>query len=205
MKYIANIVTSSKIDVSCYFFVTSDFSLIDESIPTLIVGWEKVRSLFPKQNILEHKISDTIFWTFSKRERRYQYEQDMSWFINKISEDIINNLNYTFFNYLLSSQSRRDNFIKYINETPCSLYYNSRFLYIYVIPKSITIGISLNDLSYLGINISNFIQSLNKSNNNIVCDNLNCIDSETFSLIKENTKIIAYLNYLKNCDIYIKS
>ena len=57
MKYIGNILTSSKLDISPFFNLTDDLNLIDSSIPTLIVGWDEMKKNFPEQNILNKKES----------------------------------------------------------------------------------------------------------------------------------------------------
>jgi hypothetical protein len=202
MGYIANIVTKSKLETSAFFNVTSDFNTIDTSIPTLIIGWSEVKEIFPNQNILNTKIDDTISWTFSKREKRFQYEKDVDAFINKVVSALNDKIKYRFFNFLLATQDKRASFISYVQTGNCSIYYNSRFLYVYNINDSFTIGISLTDLEYIGINTADFIRTLTLNNNNIICDNLKCVDSNSFNLIKDNTKIIAYLNYLRNSDIY---
>ena len=89
--------------------------------------------------------------------------------------------------------------VVYIKNRPCSIYYNSRFLYIYVISDGVTIGISLNDLNYIGIEPQFFIKKISSNPETIICSNLQCIDQDSYFLIKDNTKIIAYLNYLQNC------
>ena len=204
MKYIANIITNNKIEISSFFNITNDFNTIDKTIPTLIIGWNKVKDLFPSQNILENKISDNIKWTFSKREKRYQYEKDIVEFINDVCSYMEQKVNYRFYNYILSTQERRNNFVNYVNNGNCSIYYNSKFAYIYNFNDSVTIGISLLDLLYINVNINEFIKSLNKNGNNIICNDLNFIDKNSFSLIKDNIKAAAYLNYLKNSNIYIE-
>lgn len=202
MRYIANIITKGKIDISVFFNVVDDINNVDLSIPTLIVGWNDVKRLFPNQNILNHDITDTISWTFSKREKRYQYEKDIERFTTKVMNCVNQDVNYRFFNYLLATQTKRDNFIKYVQKGNCSLYHTPRFLYLYNGVDKITIGISLMDLTYAGIKPNDFIAFLNVNRNNIVYDKLKSGDYETFSLVKDNTKIIAYLNYLRNIDIY---
>jgi hypothetical protein len=202
MGYIANIVTKSKLETSAFFNVTSDFNTIDTSIPTLIIGWSEVKENFPNQDILNSKINDTISWTFSKREKRFQYEKDVDAFINKVVSALNDKIKYRFFNFLLATQDKRASFISYVQTGNCSIYYNSRFLYVYNINDSFTIGVSLTDLEYIGINTADFIRTLTLNNNNIICDNLKCVDSNSYNLIKDNTKIIAYLNYLRNSDIY---
>lgn len=202
MRYIANIITKGKIDISVFFNVVDDINNVDLNIPTLIVGWNDVKRLFPNQNILNHDITDTISWTFSKREKRYQYEKDIERFTTKVMNCVNQDVNYRFFNYLLATQTKRDNFIKYVQKGNCSLYHTPRFLYLYNGVDKITIGISLMDLTYAGIKPNDFIAFLNVNRNNIVYDKLKSGDYETFSLVKDNTKIIAYLNYLRNIDIY---
>ena len=202
MEYIANIVTNNKFEASAFFNVTPDFETIDKNIPTLIIGWGLVKTLFPEQNILDFKITDNISWTFSKREKRFQYEKDIELFSNSLVKKLEDKINYRFFNYILSPQERCNNFIEYVNKGNCYMYHNSRFLYIYCASNSITIGISLKDLSYMGINTNNFINSLNRNNNNVICNNLKFIDENSFWIVKENIKVVAYLNYLKNSDIY---
>lgn len=202
MRYIANIITKSKINLGTFFNITNDLNNVDKSIPTLIIGWDEVKKIFPEQNILEKKIDDMLYWTFSKREKRYQYEIDLENFVSRVSSNINTNVNYRFFNFILCNQDRRNDFVNYINRGNCSIYYNSRFLYVYNDNDAITLGISLKDLFYIGINIKSFIKSLNINNNNIICDNLNFIDTESLPLIKDNIKVAAYLNYLKNSDIY---
>lgn len=202
MKYIANIISKSKIETSEFFNVTADFNSVDTTLPTLIIGWKEVKALFPDQDILEYEVTETISWTFSKKEKRYKYEKDIKLFVEKVVKSLNENITYRFFNYILSPIEKRESFKSYINKGGNSIYHNSRFLYVYNPNDKLTLGISLQDLRYAQIDISDFISSLNQHNNNIIIDNLNFITGESLSLIKDNVKAIAYLNYLKNSDIY---
>lgn len=202
MKYIANIITKNKIEISDFFNVTSDFSSADTTLPTLIIGWKETKELFPEQDILVYEITPTISWTFSKKEKRYKFEKDLVEFISKVVKNIDSQINYHFFNYILATQEKRNSFINYIHKGGFSLYYNSRFLYVYSPKDKMTLGISLQDLRYAGVDISKFINLLNIFNNNIIVDNISFLSQESLILIKDNTKAVAYLNYLKNFDIY---
>lgn len=201
MKHIANIVTTYKLDVSEFFNVVKDYNDIDKTVPTLIVGWKEVKKLFPSQDILISYIDDNTTWTFSKREKRFQYEKDIKLFIDNIIKNLNNNVNYKFFNYILYSKKKQETFIEYVKKGNCSLYHNSRFLYIYNHIDKVTLGISLNDLKFININVGKFIKELVNNNNNIICDSLKCFDTQSLSLIKDNIKVLPYLNYLKNLDI----
>lgn len=202
MCHIGNIITESKIDITNFFNVTYDYGSVNKDLPTLIVGWEKVKSLFPEQNILNNKINDDLYWTFSKREKRYQYEKDLKSFTDNVINSLEDKIKYRFFNYLLSSEERRKDFINYIKKTNSSLYYNSRFLYVYVPADEITIGVSLKDLNYIRVDVDSFIKDISSEGNKIISNNVNDIGTDSFPIIKDNIKIFPYLNYLKNRDIY---
>jgi hypothetical protein len=203
MRYIGNIVTKNKIDVSEFFLVTDDMSSVDTTVPTIVIGWSLVKEIFPEQNILESDIKDNISWTFSKREKRCKYEQDIENFVKMCTEKMLENINYKFFNYLVASPEKRKNFVNFINRGGCYMYYNARFLYVYSPNSKMTIGLSLTDLKYIGIKIKSFLSTLNIEGNNFIVNNLDFLSNDSLNLLKDNIKVAAYLNYLKNSDIYI--
>lgn len=202
MKYIGNIVTKNKVEVSEFFFVTEDINEVEKTIPTLIIGWSLVKELFPNQDILDSTIESNITWTFSKREKRYRYEADIVNFITTCTEHMMNNVNYRFFNYLVASPEKRKSFIQFVNRGGCYMYHNARFIYIYSPNSKMTIGISLTDLKYVGIKIKSFLSMLNIEGNNSIINSLEFLTEESLPLIKDNVKVVAYLHYLKNPNIY---
>ena len=54
---------------------------IDESKPTLIVGWEYVKQNYLDHNILDKKISNNLFWAFSKDEDEKKFFKDTKLFV----------------------------------------------------------------------------------------------------------------------------
>lgn len=202
MQYIGNIVTDSNVETTKFFNVTPDYNSVDFSLPTLIVGWEKVKKLYPEQNILNNCIDDNITWTFSKREKRYQYEKDLKSFVEKTIANLNDKVKYRFFNFILAPENKKNCFLTYLENNMSSLYYNSKFLYIYDINNEMTIGVSLKDMSYIGINTKDFIENIKSQNKHIISNNIDDIGKDSFFIVKDNVKIIPYLNYLKNADIY---
>ena len=106
MKYIANIITKSRLDVSDYINVTKDMTNVDLSIPTLIVGWSNVKEIYPNADILNKRITDTVSWTYSNREKRQEYEPDLSKFIKNSFDRLDTMVKYTFFNVLTTKLSK---------------------------------------------------------------------------------------------------
>ena len=50
-------------------------------VPTLILGWNKVKEMYPEQSILSGKISDNLFWTFSLTEKEEKNKSDIKSFL----------------------------------------------------------------------------------------------------------------------------
>ena len=68
----------------------------DKGVGEIIVGWELAKSM--GANILEHKINEKTYWTFSPREKRKIFEQHMTTIPKDILQGIvdkiiINNIN----------------------------------------------------------------------------------------------------------------
>ena len=81
MRYIGRIITTGKIDgVSEFIDVTKDTSSVvdnDTKIPTLIIGYKKAQEICGSLKTRDRQIGKNLYWTFSKRERRVDYEPDL--------------------------------------------------------------------------------------------------------------------------------
>ena len=51
-------------------------------IPTLIIGWENVKKHYPEQSILNSKITDKLYWTYSLNENESKSKSDIESFLN---------------------------------------------------------------------------------------------------------------------------
>ena len=77
--YIGNIVSQVDIKADKLFNLIKDINKIEPELPTLIIGWEFVKVIYGdnKPSILEKQISENVYWTFTKKERRVDYEEDI--------------------------------------------------------------------------------------------------------------------------------
>jgi hypothetical protein len=75
--YVGNIVTDTPINDGD-FRVCLSMDVIDETLPTLIVGWKTVRGIYGNDvSILHKKINERTYWTFNRRERKIDFEKDI--------------------------------------------------------------------------------------------------------------------------------
>ena len=119
----------------------------DSTKPILIVGWDNAKQ-FEGYNILDRKLSEGVFWTFSRAENRYEFEKDLK----------------KFYNYLF------DNVTKYIIYDYINIYISSNMMYAVLDDK--ILGVSFQMLEYCGISRDKVLKRIkeNKSDG-IIYDN----------------------------------
>lgn len=196
MKYIANIITKNKIDVSEYINVAKDITEVDLRLPTLIIGWDNVKNIYPNANILDKKISENIFWTYSNREKRQEYEPDLAKFVKNVFDNLENNVKYIFFNVLTSRLKKIKGLITYVNSPFKKIIYVTE-KNIYVYDYKLVIGISLSDLEYYGLNRDRILKYLTKNPYNTLFYDNSFLSWKLKRVIGDNHKVIPYLYSLK--------
>lgn len=155
-KYIGNIIVKNlnyKVD-DCYKKCLS-MSEIDKNIPTLIIGLQNAKELIDGFDILKKRYNgDMLWWTFTKSERRIDYEKDLEDFYVFCIRTITNKINYRYINILDLSLSDIKKYKDILSSGSKKIYYidNNKFLFIYDIYGTKDIyGISLDTCAFFGI------------------------------------------------------
>ena len=150
LQYIGNIVTTSKIEIPEYFNIVKDYNSIIPDIPTLIIGWNKVNTIFSNVKILEWKIDKNTYWTFGRREKGEKYLDDLQKFQQICLKKLFTTIKYSFFNVLLESEEARKQLFKQLkNINNKAIYIENNLLYCYL-GDNVVYGISLTDIDYKG-------------------------------------------------------
>lgn len=155
MRYIGRIITSGKVeDVSEFIEVTKDTSSVgnrEAKIPTLIVGYKNAKEICGDINILNKKIGKNLYWTFSKRERRADYEQDLKTFQENVSAFVSKFCEYEYIDVMTIADDKRKEFNDTISDSHIKVaYVTSTMYYIYHPVKNKTYGISKEVLKAVG-------------------------------------------------------
>ena len=162
MRKIGNILTDKKFYEGGVYNVTSSKDGLIKGIPTLVIGWEFVKSNYPDANIIDWQIDNDTFWTFGSRERRSAYEKRLQEFKDIAVDRFIKSVKYVPFNILVeSAESKKELFgifdsVDYEKE----VYFKNDMVYIYL-PKDETVyGISFRDVEYIGKDLDKFIHKM---------------------------------------------
>ena len=196
MHYIANIITQSPIKIEEFIKVSDNLNGVNLRIPTLIIGWKFVKSLFPDKdlNILDDRISDNLYWTFSKHEKRIIYEESLNKFYNIILNNINNNIKYYYCNIPTMHYVIIKKLILFFNSFVEKDIYISQTSFVYTFCKDFIIGFSLYDLEYIGIKKNKVLHMLyNNKFNNIFYDTL-FLSHKFKELSYSNRTLIPYIH-----------
>ena len=197
--YIGNIITSSKIEDD-NFKVCRKIETIDDSLPTLIVGWEKTKEIYgDKVSILHKKIDDKIQWTFSTKERKVDYDKDIESFMSNCYSNIGKDINYVYIDVIHDSKKKIKKIIRKIYSLKNPKVYNHLNRMIYIYGDNIVFGVDTEMLSYIGIDYNKILTKLSKISNCLF------IDEKIFNIYKSiinkingNVRLVPYIYELEN-------
>lgn len=172
MRYIANILTNKKIDSVEFYNIVSRKEDLIENLPTLVIGWEFTKTLYPNANIISWEIDENTYWTFGNRERRQKYEELLEKFNNLVIKKFIKKIKYKYISII-------DGDINYpaleflINECKGFKIYIDNNM-IYATGKNSpergnwVYGFSLEEYKYLGVDIKELFKKIYNSDIQII-------------------------------------
>lgn len=193
MKVLGYIVSKNKIKDTVGFvkIVNSYEEVNDLTKPILIIGLDEAKKFKGGFSILNKNIDKNIFWTYSKTERRIDYEKDILDFYNYILEENINNISYKYINMLTLTKNKCKNMLKLLNNDILKyIYISNNMIYCYY--NDIVFGFSLEISEYCGINKDKILKML-KSNSHVkISYNDYFIDNNIKKLINNKKYVIPY-------------
>ena len=167
MSIVGNIVTNNGITGIPNGFnilsIEEYLKIKDNTLPTLIIGWEETKTNIPEASILRKKIKDNLYWTFSTTEKRTIFEEDLKSFIKKTYGDYVKEIK--FFNidpviYKINTTEELITKIKNVAGGFAYLYLNK---VVYIYHNSIIFSIDLEQLDFIGFDREIIISTLKES------------------------------------------
>lgn len=174
------------------FNKVASFSDIDPSLPTLIVGMETASENIKDFSILK-RLEGDVWWTFSKRERRNEYVEDLKKFKCKVLFDYLSSVKYEYVNFTCYELSRLKKFIRYIDGEDEKTFFftkESRFAFIYSAKYNRVWGLSLSLCDYIGVDRKKVIGRIKSNRHNRVMNGVSFADDDIRDVIGDNTHLI---------------
>lgn len=196
---IARIITKfENIDTFDFVDVTNDFSSIDDCVTTLVIGKKNAEDFFGKDKIkvLDRNITPNISWTYDKTERRSEFERDLKKFNDNLIKTVTKNIKYEYFNIFTEPISRIKKLINFIKNNKLEKYIYITDNHIYIYYRFNVFGISLNDISYLGINIDKVLNIIKSNKHNYIIYNIDFLSQKMKQIVKNNKILVPYFYFL---------
>jgi len=191
--FVANIVTKSNLNIDKYFNVVESIDDIIVDLPTLVIGWDIVKSIEPNADFIDKKLSKNVFWTFKKTERRDIFEEDLYNFIHYSYNLLVRNINYNFVDLIQMSDDELKNVFKTIKNYKKSITYKyGQMLYVYT--ENNIYGIDLKLIKYMDFDINKTISKL-KSDSLVFLDNEDILIEykDIVDMLNNEVKYVPYL------------
>lgn len=194
MRYIANIVSESLLNVPDEFNIVNSIDNIIPDLPTLIIGWDIIKSLYPDTDIQSKQINDNIFWTFRKRERRDIHEADLSNFIQYSYEYMVKDVQYIYIDIVHFNINKIRKIIDKIKQSDKIISYQSPKM-VYICLENLIFGVDLRIYNYLGLNIDKLITKIKHISIDFLTDDNIFIGYKAY--IERLNNQIKYIPYLQ--------
>jgi hypothetical protein len=190
---IGNIVTLDKIKVDDNFNVVDSFNKVIEGIPTLVVGTNNANDSYGNLNYIDRKIDDLNYWTFSKKEKRGLFEEDLFYFIENSYKNLTNRLEYIFVDVILFNDEK----IKKIFDKIESFKDNISFItdkMVYIYSDKYIFGIDLRQIEYIGGDVDKFIKKIKRFSKDFLSNNEILIEyKNNLGMLEDELKYIPVL------------
>ena len=193
MQILGYIVSKIKIKESVGFVevVKSFDEIIDPTKPILIVGLNEAKKYTDTFSILNKQLDINVFWTFSKYEKRVDYEKDIIGFYDYILKYNIDNVKYYYLNIITTKLNNVKKLINFVKKNDYKYIYISNDM-VYVDMDNNIIGISLNVCEYCGVKKEKILKLLHNNKTNIISYNDYFLDNKIKKIINNKKYVIPY-------------
>lgn len=190
---IGNIIISDKIRVDENFNVVDSVSKKIEGIPTLIVGLDNVKELGVKLNYVDRKLDDLTYWTFSKKEKRNLFEEDLFYFIENSYKKLKNDIEYIFIDFIIFNDKKIDKIFKKIESNTNNItLLNGDMIYTYC--EKYLFGFNLKQIEFIGQNPNEFKNKIKSLSSVFLDDEQILIEyKNNLGMLDEEVKYIPVL------------
>lgn len=169
----------------------------DENIPTLLVGKKELLDRGYELSVLNRQIASNIYWTYTKMEKRNIHETDVSSFYEIVFKKLYRDIKHTNISIYTMKYSILKNIVNILNDENLykCIYIKKNHIYIYY--NNNIVGFSLDEIKYIGVDITKVILLLTNSKNSEIITDDNFIKNEVKPYLKNKEYLTPYLYFIE--------
>lgn len=198
MNSVANIITTSnKIDFGFKYNKCKSLEEIDNTLPTLIIGYNIAKDNIKNFSLLRKEYTEQkIWWTFLKTEKRVDYDKDLSNFNSVIINEIVKDIKYQLIDVINLKKEEKESIWKELLSNKNKIIYNyfNKMLFIYINENKKVYGLPLTTCRFLGNDTDKIIKKLKKNLNNYFINDFNNITVDIRRKLDNNIHYLVVLS-----------
>ena len=203
MKCIANIIATKNSRINLDKSVKRCKTMEDTvySLPTLIIGYENAKSIIKDFNILKKDYPEqNLYWTYSKTEKRCDYDSDIERFYDIAINSIISSIRYQYVNIFKVHYTDVKNILYFINSiNPKTLLVKDNNVFIFNNKESMIYGVSLEMCEYAGISRNKILDKIKGNSANTIIDSLSQLSYKAQNIIhNKEYYVLPLYEYFNN-------
>lgn len=169
----------------------------DINIPTLLIGKKELIAMGYELSVLNRQIDNNLYWTYTKMEKRNIHETDINSFYEIVFKKIYRDIKHTNISIYTMKYSMLRNIINILNAENLykCIYIKKNHIYIYY--NSNIVSFSLDEIKYIGVDITKVMLLLTKSKNNEIITDDNFIKNEVKPYLKNKEYLTPYLYFIE--------
>ena len=168
----------------------------NNDIPTLLIGKKELVEKGFTLSVLNRQIDNNLYWTYTKMEKRNIHETDVNSFYEIVFKKLYRDIKHTNISIYTMKYSILKNIINILNDENLykCIYIKKNHIYIYY--NSNIIGFSLDEVKYVGIDITKVINILTNSKNSDIITTNNFIKNEVKEYLNNKDYLTPYLYFM---------
>lgn len=169
----------------------------DNNIPTLLIGKKELIAMGYELSVLNRQIDNNLYWTYTKMEKRNIHETDINSFYEIVFKKIYRDIKHTNISIYTMKYSMLRNIINILNAENLykCIYIKKNHIYIYY--NSNIVSFSLDEIKYIGVDITKVMLLLTKSKNSEIITDDNFIKNEVKPYLKNKEYLTPYLYFIE--------
>lgn len=168
----------------------------NNDIPTLLIGKKELVEKGFTLSVLNRQIDNNLYWTYTKMEKRNIHEQDITEFYNLVFKKLYRDVRYTNISIYTMKYSIFKEIVNILldNSIYKCIYIQKNHVYMYYDNR--VIGFSLDEIKYVGIDITKVMNILTNSKNSDIITTNNFIKNEVKEYLNNKDYLTPYLYFM---------
>ncbi len=192
---LGHIITDERIKPPLFVEVTKvDRAEVNPHELTLIVGKETVKRFYPDFELkyLDRRVSENVYWTFSKYEKRNMHDDDLDRFSSLVETSLRRKVKYVPISFMSNSYTYAKNILSILfgDKEKVVMYIGKT---VYILVGSTVYGIFIDEIAYIGLSETKIVNVLSRIPNAKFVYSLDFLKGREKGIKPGDLKFIPYL------------